>query len=65
MLTRREWIETTTAFSAWPVLRPSAQDAARSSVTAGAPDDEAFWGDVRAQFELIQGPVNLVTVVRG
>jgi isopenicillin-N epimerase len=63
MLTRRQWIETTAVWSAWPVLRSEARTPQVAST--GAVDDEAFWSEVRAQFELAPESTNLVTVVRG
>jgi selenocysteine lyase/cysteine desulfurase len=52
------------AFSAWPSLRAHAR-LSLQPLGSGAPDDEKFWNEVRAQFELAPGPANLVTVVRG
>jgi isopenicillin-N epimerase len=65
MPTRRELIGTAMAFTAWPGLRASAAQAAIPPRPAGAPEDEVFWSDVRARFELVPESVNLVTVVRG
>lgn len=65
MPTRRELMGTAMAFTAWPGLRASAAQAAIPPRPAGAPDDEVFWSDVRARFELVPESVNLVTVVRG
>lgn len=65
MLSRREWIGTAMAFSAWPTLGAPTTRTTRAPESAGTPDDEAFWADVRAQFELSPDTANLVTVVRG
>jgi kynureninase len=62
VVTRRALIGSAVAMGAWPSLRASA---AQTSAPAGPSDDEAFWTDVRARFELDKDLTNLVTVVRG
>jgi hypothetical protein len=64
MLTRRELVQSALAFGAWPVLR-SLPAKALPGNSGAAPDDEAFWGQVRSQFEWERESSNLVTVVRG
>jgi isopenicillin-N epimerase len=64
MLTRRELVQSAMAFAAWPVLR-SLPAKALPGNSGAAPDDEAFWGQVRSQFEWEPESSNLVTVVRG
>lgn len=63
MLSRREMIHTSMAFSVWPVLRTLT--AAQRIPGSGAPDDENFWAYVRSEFELAPEFANLVSVVRG
>lgn len=46
MFTRRQWMETAAAWSAWPALRPAASIATLPS--AGSVDDEAFSATSRA-----------------
>jgi isopenicillin-N epimerase len=65
VLTRREMIGTTMAFSVWPSLRPIAAAALQKIPSEGAPDDETFWAFVRSEFELAPEFTNLVSVVRG
>lgn len=65
MLNRRQVIGAAMAFSAWPSFQASAAQSALPPPPAGAPDDEAFWSDVRSAFELWPERTNLVTVVRG
>jgi isopenicillin-N epimerase len=60
MLTRREWVGAALAFSAWPTLRATGPASAPAP-----PDGEAYWAAIRARFELVPEPANLVTVVRG
>jgi selenocysteine lyase/cysteine desulfurase len=66
-ITRRQWMAALMSFAAWPTLGVSGQRAEREPVPegAGAPEDEAFWERVRAEFELSPERKNLVTVVRG
>ena len=64
LLTRREMVRSTMAFAAWPSLRSlAAVKVPANSPTA--PDDEAYWMQVRSQFEWEPESSNLVTVVRG
>jgi selenocysteine lyase/cysteine desulfurase len=65
LITRRSWLSTATALSAWPMLHTSAAQRPMPAPPAGASDDEAFWTAVRARFELVADRINLVTVVRG
>jgi hypothetical protein len=62
-ITRRALIGGGLGIAAWPQLRVSAAQNRLPSPPAGAPDDERFWTDVRAQFELDADRVNFVTVV--
>jgi isopenicillin-N epimerase len=63
MFNRREMFQAAMAFSVWPALRPFVT--AQQIPGSIAPDDEVFWANVRAQFELVPEFVNLVSVVRG
>jgi hypothetical protein len=63
MQSRREMIQTSMAFSVWPVLRPFA--AAQRIPGSGGVDDESFWAYVRSEFELTPEFANLVSAVRG
>ncbi len=65
MQTRREWIQSAFAFSAWPRLNATATGIQPPLEAAGAVDDEAFWTEIRSRFELEPQSANLVTVVRG
>ena len=67
MLTRREMVCSTMAFAAWPKLRSFASNAPRTlpANSHPAPEDEAYWSQVRSQFEWEPESSNLVTVVRG
>jgi hypothetical protein len=50
LFTRREMVRSTMAFAAWPSLRSlAAVKVPTNSPTA--PDDEAYWMQVRSQFE--------------
>ena len=65
MPTRREMIETVLAFSKWPSLRRIAATPLPQTANAASADDEAFWAQVRSQFELVPEVAHLVSVVRG
>lgn len=64
-LTRRAVLESVATGFAMPGLAAGAPGIGQRAAGAGAPDDEAFWAGVRAQFELDPARHNLVTVVRG
>lgn len=65
-MTRRTLLGATVAGLVMPRLRAQARlPQAASSPREGMPDDEAFWSQVRAQFELAPDRHNFVTVVRG
>ena len=64
MLTRRELVKSTMAYAGWPILRSLASDALPAN-SHPAPDDEAYWSQIRSQFEWEPESSNMVTVVRG
>ena len=63
-LTRREAIASALAFSLWPTLHSNAVSPPLDN-SAGRPDDEPFWSDVRSRFEWEPSSTNLFSVVRG
>jgi selenocysteine lyase/cysteine desulfurase len=64
LLTRREMVRSTMAFAAWPSLRSLATVKVPTN-SPTAPDDEAYWMQVRSQFEWEPESSNFLTVARG